>query len=653
MATSPVSAGLQALLAQQKREAEYLKQQHNADWTRQQQQWQQRALWQRQQQQAQQQRLRFDQQNHREMLAAWAKMNPTAYVGNIVKSMKALGAFVKFSQKEQQVLEKAAQQGKLGKDLKILFEQQHRKELRQQQTHQQQQRLDTRQQQRQQERTLQASIGQSNLSLRQRHGEERTGAREQEQENRDRQRRQQRRQRDQARRGQVRRGHLKQAGLSLAGGNVGGVLTHGIGALAGGGAAGIAAAIYEGVKAAAQTTTALTNIHSNTSLTSGQKQDLTARQFGLGWMVDFRDSVSGITERLRQLGLATEITGLQIRQWGERTSAIAAGQAQQRLQQYRVAPLREQAAPAIQKAGDALAAIDRRTYQGERQYQFEQIRFAPRVSLARSEAAVQAAEKSHEEAQRFTAGRRKHLLESQVRLANWEKERQRLRADDTHRGPANAGNKEELERANKGAGLATEEVLRNEKLLREAINREQSMGVSLAEKQNQIERARTAMLKAEVEVLRQKEQTQAHGAQAVGRMTLAQRAQAGIALKMLQRGMPLHLMPQAMRGALESVAPQAMQKRFEQAGLGTKLYKQFQKEGLIDKGDLNEIRKERTKLETQVEVKVTLDEAMLAEKIAEKLGKALEDLVKAITARQEAEMERLKRGQHERNAGGA
>ncbi len=413
-----------------------------------------------------------------------------------------------------------------------------------------------------------------------------------------------------------------------------------------------AAAALEAIPAAAKKATEAMNVVQNKMLTAGQKQDALAGQYGFGWLINLRDATTGVTESLRAMRGAAEIMSLKLRQVGEVESARASLQAHQHGSEYRGAALRR-ASVAIGKQGAALAGIDRGTYQGERQYQFAQIQFGAQVVLERAQAEAQAAGKSHEEAKRYTAGRKGALLDSRVKLGDWMNLRAKLRTGDRLRGPANAGNKESLARADIGAENATVEVLSRERLLREAISREQQLGVSAAEKKRQVEQANVGILKAQIDILRQKEMTMGTAAQTLGTMNPAQRMQALMGVKMAMKMGDIGFLPPHLRGMAQQVAPGMMAKLAERSGLRSKEFGQLQDIGAVDRGDLDAIRKERHNLETKVEVKVTIDEGALAEKIGVVLGKSLKDLVEALTARILAEVDRVKRGQHERAAGGA
>ncbi|MHB1426566.1 MAG: hypothetical protein ACYC3I_25680 [Gemmataceae bacterium] len=310
---------------------------------------------------------------------------------------------------------------------------------------------------------------------------------------------------------------------------------------------------------------------------------------------------------------------------------------------------------AIRLLGDNLVqhAGKRSSWKGELAYQQAATRFPAQVALERAEAEVRAARahygaasKTVEQGTRFAGENPTGMHMLPAYRADMDRTKRGIEIAMQH------GTTKDVARAIEEAMKAQASAMRNVDQLQADINRKREAGLTLAEKENQLAKAKLGVLEAEKHILGAKEGRQSHGAMALGAMRPGERAVAGIALTMFKQGMPLNMMPTHMRSALERVAPGAMQKEYERLGEKTDTYKRFQDAGLIDAGSLTKTRKELAEIDAKVQVTLALNEADLEKKIAKVLEKAFGSLIKILDEKTRIEVDRIHTGMQQQHTVG-
>lgn len=441
----------------------------------------------------------------------------------------------------------------------------------------------------------------------------------------------------------------RQLGSHLGAGRIGGFLGGQLGgSLGGAGAAvGLAAAAFGAVTLAADKAASAIEVMNNGAMTAAQKQDqFTKMMPGGETYIKLRDAIAGVTESMRLLALEHQNLSLAQANAQEKKMREVAGQAEvDRAANLGTAYNRARVPDTLNKL-----AGGRGTYAGQLAYEEAAARFGPQAALSRAEEEAKAARKDYG----ASGARRVDLEANRVRLIDRMDKARAAEEQAVKNGNAFGANAGDNKVARTAAGLnalrAEQEVLNNEARIEAEINRQKDLGVTLAQKESAARQAQNGMLKAELQLLQQKEQRQSGAAQALGSMNPAQRAMAVQAVKMAQQVGDVGMLPPSLRGLAQQVAPGMMGKLTEKSGENSKEFKELQGLGAVDKGSLDETRREVAKTQTQVEVNVNLDTEAMAKKIAEALGKSLDALVKSIDAKAQASGEKMRTGIQLKNA---
>jgi hypothetical protein len=391
----------------------------------------------------------------------------------------------------------------------------------------------------------------------------------------------------------------------------------------------------------------------NSLLTLAQKNEKIgeAMPFGIGAAARYyhqaRDEFTGTNDRIRVANVRFAQGTLADQQWFE-------------LQAARVRRDAEIATPRLRGVylsrlerdlqGEAVPTFNRGTFTGEQAYR--DYRAVRPAELAERTAHAEADAANEERRQTaFRVGR----LENQRGVLQERVDRARAREEAAVAGenlPAMLGGG----RDRAGRHEAGLEAMRAEKALAENIRqleqerlrlKEQSVGAANAV--SAAEAATLDKLRAQLSVLEQQEQRLASRAQSVGGMNVVERQlglQGARAIRDAEaRGQGLDTLSPELRDYARRFAPEYVRKAEERFGQQTAEYRQAQREGFIEKGDLGQIREEVRNLHATVQVRAVINEKVLADRIVEAMSRYFEGLIRDVKARQANEQAQQRTGQ--------
>jgi hypothetical protein len=452
--------------------------------------------------------------------------------------------------------------------------------------------------------------------------------------------------------------------LTQAASGPGGALTQA--ASLAGGSTGVAAAGAVGAVVAAgtviaQKTAATLNIMNNGALTVAQKQEQLFKTVLPGIAhagLAIRDALLNTAERIRRANVHFTETTLAISQAARHDTVL--GQMASELGGAR-ARAKELGGISVTPA----PAIDRSSFQGDIAYQEAMRRMPHQDTIARALAERSAAAAAHQ-----YSGKRLHGLYAERKdlakdLRDAEAAERRARAAENSRSSARsvgAGGfvggvvggavggvalggfaRDEAGRHEAGLNvqLAGERVAQNELQIQEEVNRQKQLGLSLAEKDSAIRKGNIGLAKEELSILQAKEQRAYSQRQRISGMNVVQRQMGLQALRLMKQhgyqNLPPELIAQAEAFSGAYVAKE--REKFVSAEEKTAL-----KEGFIEKLDLNEVRKEVARVQTNVRVDVVLDEQQMARAVVDMLEPRLKHFMESIRVELAAEEAKQRAG---------
>lgn len=161
--------------------------------------------------------------------------------------------------------------------------------------------------------------------------------------------------------------------------------------------------------------------------------------------------------------------------------------------------------------------------------------------------------------------------------------------------------------------------------------------------------SRYIILQSALTLLQEQEGRLTGQSQRIGARSAPQRMLGLQAARMAQQ-VGVGNLPPSLREAARGFAPEFIRNAEERFGQTTPEYKAGVGAGLLEDGNLQQIREEIGKVDTNVRMQVVLDEAGVARQILEGLQPALKELVRSLREETQAEVERQKRGLQMRNA---
>lgn len=210
--------------------------------------------------------------------------------------------------------------------------------------------------------------------------------------------------------------------------------------------------------------------------------------------------------------------------------------------------------------------------------------------------------------------------------------------------PAAERNKVGREVAGKQEQEALNAVLLNRQQIQQAITQQQEASVSVAQKESDVRKADLAIAKSKLEVLKQQIQTISAQATRVGGMSEIDKSLGLAAARHVKRH-GLRATPMEMRQRAAQFAPEWLQKEQERAGLEDPATKAAKAEGFFQEGDAVKKAIEAQKIQTEVQVKISLDEAALSDRIVAALARSFEKLVANIKSEFNARLAHMEAGQ--------
>lgn len=390
------------------------------------------------------------------------------------------------------------------------------------------------------------------------------------------------------------------------------------------------------------------NTLSSSARTDAQKNEEIARSIPLigrvaGAFIDLRDAANDIPDKIRRSKIAME-EGL-LWQQGKQAQAMALDASRSAVGAYRA---RAGAFGGIAVGQAPLG--DRSTYVGELRFQEESQRYPAQEAKKRAEAEALAGR----DAVRGEQQRLNELVAKRGMLGRHVEATRGAERAAMGRESGATGSRQKAERQEAGAAaqLALNNFLLNEQRIVEQNNRLKAAGVTAAEKESAVRKANIAVMQAELSILQQKEQRLTGEAAALGQMNRVERMLAADAALAIKQGGLESVTPE-QRELARRVAPGFVRKEEEKLGLSTAEGRRLREAGIHDGGNLDLVRQEIQKVQTQVQIAISLDEQALATKIAEALERAVGVLVKSIRAEFNAKLERMRSGrQMNQNLGG-
>lgn len=194
----------------------------------------------------------------------------------------------------------------------------------------------------------------------------------------------------------------------------------------------------------------------------------------------------------------------------------------------------------------------------------------------------------------------------------------------------------ETEQANinaaaKVAQEAQQDALNKSKELQAAINREKETGLRLTEAESAARRGNITHMQAELQNLRAREQVYASSATRLGGMDTGSRMQGLAAVRFISQFGMGAATPEIVAAA-QGIAPHWAQERMQAFGQRTPEYRELQRMGITEFGDLQAARAAANQQQFAVDAKIQIDENALAKKLAERIDPLLKDLIGVITA---------------------
>jgi hypothetical protein len=425
-------------------------------------------------------------------------------------------------------------------------------------------------------------------------------------------------------------------GAGGEGGGLGGMLG-GMGRLAG------PAAAYAAVTMALGRSARAIETVNDGFLSVAQKNEALAKQIPGGEsLIAFVNAVSGVTNALQKLEVALGRSQLSLTNDLERQLLRERGRSE-----VGAASLRAQARGSLGFPG--LPDIDRSTFQGDIRYQEESARLGHRFAVNRAEEERRAAERTYLQSGAAIETLRQRQVRLRRGLFQARTAQEQAFVNSNVFGITAATSRVEQTQAANRVSDAQKELANNQIRLEAEINRHKAYGLSLSEKESALRKAQNAALREELNILRNREQRLSGAAVGIGSMNAMQRAMGLNAARLIKQG-GIGAVPPELQAMAASFAPDFVRKEREKFGQQTAEFKAAQREGLIQEGNLADIRKEIAKVQTQVEINVVLDEVALAEKIANVLARSFQDLLRNIEAKFAARQSQFESGIRLKNA---
>lgn len=409
-----------------------------------------------------------------------------------------------------------------------------------------------------------------------------------------------------------------------------------------GGAMGKAAAAFYMIEQAVGKSARAIDVMGNSALTTAHQEEEVARLLvpGATALIAFKDAVTGVTDSLRRADVAYKEAIVRVEGQARITSVRDATAAEMSTHATRAEALR-----GLAIAGAMPVAPKREAgFAGLLAHEEATARYPHQVGLARAKAEHGAAQMD------LAAGQRRYTqLQHQsafyVRRANQttdtlKTERQKEQA------PGWLGsNRNKV--AVDAAAIAALEAQRD---LGEHLNRMEAegarlkaLGVTEAQKESAVRKQNIAGLQAELSLLQQKEKRASSEAGAVGRLSEVKQQQGLHAARQIKLH-GIQNVPMQMRESARSVAAEYVREQEEKYGANTGVARSLREEGFNQKQTAEQVRLEMPRVQTELNMKVVLDEAALAEKIGPLLGAALEKLVTVMEVRMRKEVNELRLG---------
>ncbi len=187
-------------------------------------------------------------------------------------------------------------------------------------------------------------------------------------------------------------------------------------------------------------------------------------------------------------------------------------------------------------------------------------------------------------------------------------------------------------------------VLLNRKEIQAGILQQQEATNVAAQKESEVRKKDNEIAKSKLELLKQQIQTMQSQATRVGGMSEMEKAM-GLAAARHVKQHGIKATPMEMRARAAQFAPEYMRAEQEKAGLEDPATRAAKAEGFFMQGDAKEKALEAQKVQTQVNVNVSLDEAQLSERIVQALERSFAKLVDNIKSEFQARSGQVEAGQ--------
>lgn len=422
-------------------------------------------------------------------------------------------------------------------------------------------------------------------------------------------------------------------------GREGGMAGKAAGAFKGGGAVAGAAAVYGALVEAAGKAANGINLLRNSSLTAAQQIQGLAEEFipGAAVLRRFADAVDGTSERVRKAGVNYErdVVGIQAdAQERARKSELGA----------ELSGVRATANAVRDNRLGVMERFDRNTALGARAAAEQEVRQPAKdaqVEARRQQQSTKEALRDQDVRVRdanvraIMAKNKRDLAATQFQ--GWQ-DRENITGRRDKAGGIEAANK--LALADRDLGLA--EVQRQTEL-----NRQRELGVKYAEAESAVRKGNIEASKAELEVLKQKEDRMAGTAQRLGSMGRGEFELRKEALRQVKAAGGLENVPPELAALAGEIAPEYIAKQREQLGglRGKEVAKEFR--GLDDStvkdfenATLKEVRAQVDGVKADVRIQIDLDAQQVADDIFKRTRDVFGELIKAI----EAQVKTIKNG---------
>ena len=403
-------------------------------------------------------------------------------------------------------------------------------------------------------------------------------------------------------------------------------------------ATGVAAAGMSALSAGTTVAGAL----NNSQLTNAQKNEVILDRVTWGVakrLRDFGEEVGIVVDRIRRSQIRLEQqTTLDQQVWSNYTQET----------QMRVGLLNAQSRAGI-LGGASMSQLDhfdRRTMASELGYREQQMRVPSQdaAEAAAREAAIARDEVGAAASAQGLADR--NLADARRERQRRERANNRVMAGEASGTRDRAGRTEtanELQIAQANERAALDEAIA-------ARNRMRDAGVNAAQAEARAREANIAVMRTELDILRQREQRMMSDASRLGNMNALDR-QMGLQAAIMAERQGIGSLTPEMRQRAAAFAPERFQQLAAQFGEGTAEYREGRRLGLLTPAgeSIDQNRAEQTRLQQQIREQTLASQQALARETADILGATLQTLVTAFTERLRQLERELYRGQQQRN----